>query len=307
MPKIAPALLLAGALLSSAAGAQNMLVNPSFDSSLNGWKIDLFNPSFNQDDADGSPKSGSASVTLSGGSSTFSISLEQCVQVPAGFPGELSLKLKAKNPPANVPLAEVYYFPDSSCSQNILDSAFPSPDSIHLNTWQTLSVSLDAPSGTHSALILLTGSTAAGGGAQTLAWDDVYFGARSPAQCNPGPSTLCLDGSSTGDRRFLVVSTFATANSGGIAGSGQAISLASLGVGQGGVFWFFDHSNPEMLVKAHDACASSSYYWIFVSAGTNAGVNLYVADTHTGAVAFFHNPDLSPYPTIHDFLGLPCS
>ncbi len=61
-----------------------------------------------------------------------------------------------------------------------------------------------------------------------------------------------------------------------------------------------------MLVKVLDGCPSTGFFWVFVSAGTNVGAELFVADTVTGAVALFHNPDLGPYPAIQNVLALPC-
>jgi photosystem II stability/assembly factor-like uncharacterized protein len=57
------------------------------------------------------------------------------------------------------------------------------------------------------------------------------------------PTTLCID-AHPGDGRFAVQVHFQTAQGGGLSGDGRAISLASLGVDHGGLFWFFDPANP---------------------------------------------------------------
>ncbi len=302
-------LVLACALVPFAAVAQNSVVNPGFDRDLSGWTLDFFNPSRSAVDADGSPNSGSATATVSGGSAVSGASLTQCFPADAGIPLDLSFKVMVANPPdTSRSFGGLQYYGNPNCTGTFLGvDVTPTPANLHLHTWQTLHVLATTPADTGSVLLVLQGTTGAGGSAQTISWDDVYLGPHADLTCPSLSTVLCLDGNSSGDRRFEAVATYHTVNGGGLSGSGSAISLSSLGVGQGGVFWFFDHSNPEMLVKVHNACASSNYYWIFVSAGTNAGVDLYVGDTLTGAVVLFHNPDLSSFPTIHDFLGLPCS
>jgi hypothetical protein len=108
------------------------------------------------------------------------------------------------------------------------------------------------------------------------------------------------------DARFQVRATYATVQSGGLSGDANAISLSSLGVNRGGLFWFFGADNPEALVKVLDACSANGYFWVFISAGTNVGVNLFVGDTVTGAVVLFHNPDISPFPAIQNLYAIPC-
>ena len=100
--------------------------------------------------------------------------------------------------------------------------------------------------------------------------------------------------------------TYATTQSGGLQGNGNAVSLIPQGINRGGLFWFFSADNPELLVKVLDGCAATEFLWVFISAGTNVGVNLFIADTDTGAVAFFHNPDLGGFPAIQNIFAIPC-
>jgi photosystem II stability/assembly factor-like uncharacterized protein len=118
--------------------------------------------------------------------------------------------------------------------------------------------------------------------------------------CSAGPSTLCIDG------RFQVEVAYRTTQGGGRSGMGQAIPLTSLGVDQGGLFWFFDAGNPEMLIKVVDGCSLTGKYWVFASAGTNVGLKVTVTDTQTGSSATYINPDLTAAPPIQDTAALPC-
>jgi len=118
--------------------------------------------------------------------------------------------------------------------------------------------------------------------------------------CSPGPATLCIGG------RFKVEAAYRTTQGGGRSGMAQAIALASLGVDQGGLFWFFDVGNPEMLIKVVDGCSLNGKYWVFASAGTNVGLKVTVTDTLTGSSAIYTNPDLTAAPPIQDTAALPC-
>jgi hypothetical protein len=117
---------------------------------------------------------------------------------------------------------------------------------------------------------------------------------------------LCID-DQPGDRRFRVTVTYATTQAGGKSGSGQAISLSSLGVDQGGLFWFFDPKNPELLVKVLNGCPVNQHYWVFYSAGTNVGLHVTVTDTTTGHTKTYTNPDLTAAPPVQDTSALSCS
>jgi YVTN family beta-propeller protein len=128
---------------------------------------------------------------------------------------------------------------------------------------------------------------------------------RLHGSCVPNGTTLCLD-DQPGDRRFAVQVDFETAQAGGLSGAGNAIALSSLGVNQGGLFWFFGQGNPELLVKVLNGCSLNQKYWVFFSAGTNVGLTLTVTDTVTGETYQRTNPDLRPVPTVQDASALPC-
>jgi hypothetical protein len=117
---------------------------------------------------------------------------------------------------------------------------------------------------------------------------------------------LCID-NQPGDRRFRVTVTYATSQAGGKSGSGQAISLSSLGVNQGGLFWFFDPANPELLIKVLNGCPINQHFWVYYSAGTNVGLHVTVTDTTTGHTVTYTNPDLTAAPPVQDTGALSCS
>ena len=123
--------------------------------------------------------------------------------------------------------------------------------------------------------------------------------------CIPSDTVMCID-DNPGDQRFKITSTFHTSQNGGISGIGQEIPLAPLGVSQGGLFWFFNAGNPEMLVKVIDGCPVNGHFWVFLSAGTNVSFNVLVVDKNNGHAVLYHNNDLTPAFPVQDVNALTC-
>jgi hypothetical protein len=124
--------------------------------------------------------------------------------------------------------------------------------------------------------------------------------------CVPDATTLCID-RNPGDRRFKVQVNYSTVQAGGSSGPGHAIPLSSLGVTQGGLFYFFGPTNPEMLIKILDACTLTQTFWVFYAATTNVGFQVTVTDTVTHHQQSFSNPDQQAAPPVQSTSGLPCS
>jgi PKD repeat protein len=110
--------------------------------------------------------------------------------------------------------------------------------------------------------------------------------------CVPGPNTLCLR-----NRRFEV----------GIELTGQPEgTLANIVPGQtgdSGLFWFFDPSNWEVLVKVLDGCAVTGSYWVFAASTTDQGYVLTVTDRsedHDGTSVQYVNQPGNPAPAVTD-------
>ena len=127
----------------------------------------------------------------------------------------------------------------------------------------------------------------------------------APGACVPGATTLCID-QIPGDKRFKIQVSYATSQGGGQSGSGGAIPGAGLGVTQGGLFWFFSASNPELLVKIIDGCSLTSHFWLFYAATTNVGFTLTVTDTVALTRQTYTNQDLQSAVPVQDTSALPC-
>src|SRR5262249_49820450 len=86
---------------------------------------------------------------------------------------------------------------------------------------------------------------------------DVLFNPRSA--CAPSATTLCLD-DQPGDGRFQIEVDYATTQGGGSAGEAHAIPLSALGTTHGGLMWFFEADNPELLIKILPKCAGNGHF-----------------------------------------------
>jgi hypothetical protein len=137
----------------------------------------------------------------------------------------------------------------------------------------------------------------------------VAFCLAHPAEavaCIPSVTTLCVD-DQPGDGRFQVQVAWQTTQGGGQAGNGKAIPLSSLGVTNGGLMYFFEATNPELLIKILPKCADNGHYWVFASAGTNVGVTITITDLKTGAQKVYVNPDIHAMTPIQDIQAFPAA
>lgn len=145
--------------------------------------------------------------------------------------------------------------------------------------------------------------------------NDVFFGnavawlagVSDAGLCNPNATTLCIDGT-PGDGRFSVRVSYDTVLGGGLSGEALATPLVALGASAGGLFTFFDPSNPELVVKIIDGCFLTDHFWVYSSAGTNAGFAITIEDLLLGGPPkVYVNPDLTPAFPVQDIYALPCS
>lgn len=123
--------------------------------------------------------------------------------------------------------------------------------------------------------------------------------------CIGDDRTLCID-DHAGDHRFRIEARYETAQAGGWSGHAHAVPLADKGVTNGGLFWFFSPTNPELLVKVLDGCAINGHYWVYASAATNVGLRVTVTDTVTGREFARTSPDLTAAPPFQSTDALPC-
>ena len=123
--------------------------------------------------------------------------------------------------------------------------------------------------------------------------------------CAPGPLRLCID-DQPGDRRFEATVSFRTTQGQMPAGPAKSIALGTLGVPLGGLFYFTNPQNPEILLKVLNFCTFNGHYGVFYSAGTNFEFDVLVRDTVTGEVWLDSNPDRTLAPPVADLEAFGC-
>ena len=74
--------------------------------------------------------------------------------------------------------------------------------------------------------------------------------------------------------------------------------LATLGTEDSAIFWFFDPSNWEMLIKVLDGCAVNGHFWVLAATTSDVGYRLRIEDLLTGEVRLFENSPGNPAPTL---------
>ncbi|MEM6705867.1 MAG: vanadium-dependent haloperoxidase [Acidobacteriota bacterium] len=97
--------------------------------------------------------------------------------------------------------------------------------------------------------------------------------------CTATATTHCLNG---GRYRVEVTYTDFAGNS----GSGQTVAGAT---DDSGLYWFFESTNWEMMVKVLDGCAVNNRVWVFGAATTDVAYEITVTDTMTGEVQTYTN------------------
>jgi hypothetical protein len=102
------------------------------------------------------------------------------------------------------------------------------------------------------------------------------------ADCTGDDGTLCLQ-----EGRFTVEVEWRDFD--GNTGSGRLVSNAPPS-NDSGLFWFFDPTNWELMVKVLDACTFADRFWVFAAATTNVEYTLTVTDTLSGEVRTYANP-----------------
>jgi hypothetical protein len=219
------------------------------------------------------------------------------------FQGDLTLQAGASSAvprpfEVSIPLSPTFHF-DAAAGDSLLME-------IRITGCATATALDYAPASPSVSRTLAADAQAGNGTALNLGGGLVTQFTMAGAPCRADPTTLCID-NQLGDRRFRIRVTYQTSQGGGLAGTGRAIPLAALRERRGGLFWFFDAKNPEVLFKILDGCAANNHFWIFFSAGTNVGFTVTVTDTLNGHTWTRTNADLHAAAPVQDTAALACN
>lgn len=293
-PALAAAVLLASQV--PAASAQNLLTNPDFDTSLNGWMASSIASWDGTLDAGGSPTSGSAKGVFDAPTETGNYDVvSQCVPLTIGVTYHLGGDIYIS--PGQTASASAYFllvpFPTADCSGPPPPQGpfVTTPPVTAAGTWTVSSTNFSnsfAQSGLFAAYLSPTT-----GGRFQANFDDVVV-APGAVGCTPGPTTLCFLGS-----RFSVMAIFKN-------GTGSASGAGAVELGESGYFWFFDPANMEVSAKMIDGCGLGGHFWFFAAGLTNLNVVIVVTDVQTGAVRTYTNPANAAFQPILDTSAFAC-
>lgn len=101
----------------------------------------------------------------------------------------------------------------------------------------------------------------------------------SNSPCSPTATTLCLNNS-----RFSIAASWRVPDQ-GRSGQGTALPLRD----DTGLFWFFDDSNIELVVKVLDGTGVNGSYWVFYAGLSDVEYTITVIDLENGRVKTYDN------------------
>lgn len=110
-----------------------------------------------------------------------------------------------------------------------------------------------------------------------------------PSVCVEDTHTLCLN-----EGRFSVQVFWRTPQA--REGLGTAIPITE----DGGWYWFFRATNPEVFIKILDGCTINNHFWVFAGGMTDVETRMTVVDTSTGALRVYESGQSQVFGTIRD-------
>ncbi len=292
----AVAVALSALLVCSAvsAAAQNLLTNPGFDSSLDGWRVVGSVVSWDGTmDGTSSPSSGSAEILWQQDQVTGLVPVvSQCVEVVPNMayrfggqvfiPNDLTIQGSA--------FYNILFFPTSGCAGTPPPGAsVQTPMVGRAGSW--IGTFATANAFGPSALVTAYIAPAAGGTFRSN-FDNVEL-FPAAGNCTATNQVVCLKD------RFKVTATFDTGK--GLAGNAQGSEI-----GDSAIFSFFNSGNIELVAKVLDGCAVGGHFWVFAGGLTNVGVTLTVTDTQNSASNSYTNPINTPFQPIQDTTAFDC-
>jgi hypothetical protein len=103
----------------------------------------------------------------------------------------------------------------------------------------------------------------------------------SSGTCSSSATTLCVS-----DNRFSVTVSWRVPSQ-ARNGHGTSMPLSS----DTGLFWFFDDSDIDLVMKVLDGTSVNGRYWVFFAGLSNVEYTITVIDLKTGSVKSYENPD----------------
>ena len=155
---------------------------------------------------------------------------------------------------------------------------------------ELINVPLDAPRPGLVAVWGANGRAVVGPHEGTVVGDlpTLTFPPSSGCDQQTGGELLCLH------QRYLVGVEWRSGSDSGTA------TVAPLTTRQSGIFWFFNQTNWEVMVKVLDGCTLNDSWWMFSAATTNVSYRMTVNDLLGGAQRIYFNYPGPPAPAVTD-------
>lgn len=90
--------------------------------------------------------------------------------------------------------------------------------------------------------------------------------------CTDSATVICLLGG-----RYGVTIDYST-----VSGDGGSAKVARPRTADSGLFYFFEPSNWEVLIKVLDGCSTNNHHWVYAASATDVGLRFVIRDTVTG-------------------------
>jgi hypothetical protein len=120
-----------------------------------------------------------------------------------------------------------------------------------------------------------------------------FVGLPSGTTCTSNATTLCTESG-----RYQITADYVTSS--GTRGQGKVASGLGATTANSGIFWFFDATNYELLVKTLNGCSVNNRKWVYAAATTDVHYELTVFDTQGGAQKKYFNYLGAPAPAVTD-------
>ncbi len=279
-------------LATAPATAQNLLLNPGFDTDLSDWAsgsqgVSSWDPA----DASDSDQSGSARLETSAEPGVTVMDIHQCVNV--GFDDDFVFGAQIFKPldEAVTVFGSASWYASADCidflsSETALSLFASTPGD---GKWQGELETVSRPEGAMSVLFRMTSRKETDTPVVAFFDDLVFMPGVADASCIKNANTLCLN-----EGRFEVTVDWRSAGDQGI---GTAIELTE----DTGYFWFFNSANVELVVKVLDACETGfNAFWVFAAGLTDVEVDLVVRDTEEDVTKVYLNDQGNPFEPVQD-------
>lgn len=309
LPALAFVVLVSLGVARAQAGCDssgNMVPNCAFDSGIEGWIEEEGFGELSWRGDDGADAPGCLEIASLPAGLTGNLETVFCIPVASEPPSvEWGFSYRQIGPDLSENCSvNVTWFANATCTEHVALGGSLLLDEIGVWAASPSAVTI-RPAGANHLLLNLYCSNPLGSDYR-FRIDDVYARAGlDEVLCQPDETTLCIN-DQPGDGRFRIRMSYETASGGGLSGDAKALNLDAVAVRRGGLLYFLNSGNPEVLIKILNGCLINDHFWVFYAATTTVGFELTVEDLATGAVRSWSNTDGFDAVPVSDIEAFSC-